>query len=88
MLISVVLIKKHSYRGSKEIYRLVSFLPDISKLFEKLIGKQVTAFMNPALLKFQCGFTKGFSTQDCLLTMLEKWKSFVDNRIVFWRLIY
>ena len=62
MLISVVLIKKHSYRGSKEIYRLVSFLPDISKLFEKLIGKQVTAFMNPALLKFQCGFRKGFST--------------------------
>ena len=31
------------------------------------------------LSKFQCGFRKGYSTQYCLLSMLEKWKSAVDK---------
>ena len=29
------------------------------------------------LLKYQCGFRKGYSTQHCLLVILEKWKSAV-----------
>ena len=37
----------------------------------------------PFLLKYQCGFRKGFSTQHCLLSMIEKWKSAIDNRTMF-----
>ena len=29
--------------------------------------------------KFQCGFRKGYSTQQCLLALIEKWKSEVDK---------
>ena len=29
--------------------------------------------------KHQCGFRKGFNTQQCLLTLLEKWKNAVDK---------
>ena len=29
--------------------------------------------------KYQCGFRKCYSTQYCLLAMLEKWKSAVDK---------
>ena len=29
--------------------------------------------------KFQCGFRKGYSTQQCLLDLIEKWKSAVDK---------
>ena len=29
--------------------------------------------------KYQCGFRIGFSTQQCLLAMLEKWKRSIDN---------
>ena len=29
--------------------------------------------------KFQCGFRKGYSTQQCLLTLIEKWKGAVDK---------
>ena len=29
--------------------------------------------------KYQCGFRKGFSTQQCLLTLLEKWKRSIDR---------
>ena len=31
------------------------------------------------LSKYQCGFGKGYSTQHCLLAVLEKWKSAVDK---------
>ena len=37
-------------------------------------------YFEPFLSKFQCGFRKGFSAQQCLLSMLEKWKLAVDNR--------
>ena len=29
--------------------------------------------------KFQCGFRKAYSTQQCLLPLIEKWKSAVDK---------
>ena len=31
------------------------------------------------LSKYHCGFGKGYSTQNCLLAMLEKWKSAIDK---------
>ena len=30
----------------------------------------------------QCGFRKGFSAQHCLITMLEKWRTSVDNKLI------
>ena len=74
---------KKWYRGSKENYRAVSILPVISKIFEKLLCKQITIFIDPLLSKYQCGFRKGFSAQHCLLAMLEKWKNVVDKGKVF-----
>ena len=65
---------KKGFKGSKENYRPVSILPVISKIFEKMISKQITSFMDPLLSKYQCGFRRGFSAQNCLLAMLEKWK--------------
>ena len=29
--------------------------------------------------KFQCGFRKGYRTQQCLIALLEKWKSARDK---------
>ena len=39
--------------------------------------------MDPLLSKYQCGFQGRFSAQNCLLAMLEKWKSVVDKEKVF-----
>ena len=33
--------------------------------------------------KYQSGFQKGFSAQQCFLAMLEKWKRSVDNSKMF-----
>ena len=37
--------------------------------------------------KFQCGFRARYSAQHCLLAMLEKWKSAVDNKKTFGALL-
>ena len=58
----------------------------ISK-FETLLCKQITVFVEPLLLKYHCGFRKGFSAQHCLLAMLEKWKNDVDKGKVFCALL-
>ena len=78
---------KKGYRGSKENYRPVSILPVISKIFEKLLCKQITIFMDPLLSKYQCGFRKGYRAQHCLLAMLEKLKNPVDKGKIFGALL-
>ena len=66
---------KKGDRNSKDNYRPASILPNMSKIFERCIFRQLYSFMLEFLSKYQCGFRKGYSTQYCLLTMLEKWKS-------------
>ena len=72
------------FTGSKGNYRRVSILPIISKIFQKLLCKQIAFFIDPLLSNFQCGFRKGFGA--CPLAMLEHWKSEVDESQVFWAL--
>ena len=49
----------------KENYRAISILPNLSKdqIFSKL----------------QCGFRKGFSAEQCLIYMIEKWRTYLDT---------
>ena len=70
---------KKGDRNSKDNYRPVSILPNISKIFERCIFRQLFNFMDQFLPKYQCGFHKGYSTQYCLLAMFERWKSPVDK---------
>ena len=62
----------------KNNYRKVSILPILSKLFERLIRKQLSE-----VLKFQYGFKKSYGAQHCLLMMLETWKKATDNNKAF-----
>ena len=54
-------------------------LPNILKIFERLLFKQISNFMEPFFSKQQCGFRRDCSTQYYLLSMLKKWKSVVDK---------
>ena len=73
--------------NSKDNYRPVSILANICKIFERCIFCQLYSFMFEFLSKYQCGFCKGYSTQQCLLAMLEKWKSAVDKEKLFGALL-
>ena len=64
---------------NKENYRPVSLLPHLSKVFERIIYKQIKSYMGDKLTKCLTGFRKSHGTQHSLLTMLEKWKRGIDN---------
>ena len=63
----------------KENYRPVSLLPHVSKVFERIIYKQINIYMQDKLSKHITGFRKSHGTQHSLMTMLEKWKSALDK---------
>ena len=70
----VKLVFKKKSRIYTENYRPVSILPAISKIFKKLIFKQLIMFFEPVFSKYQCRFQKDHSAQHCLQTTTEKWK--------------
>ena len=64
-------IFKNESRNHKRNYTPVSILPIVSKIFGKIMSNQLSTYSEKILLKLQGGFLKGFSTQHCLLLMLE-----------------
>ena len=78
---------KKGKKDMKDNYRPVSILPNLSKIFVKLMFKEMSQFFDKIFSKYQCGFRKGFSTQQCLLAMLEKWKRAIDNGKCFGALL-
>ena len=60
----ITAVFEKGFKGSKENYQPVSILQIISKIFEKIISKQIN-FTDPLLPKYQCGFRRGFNAQDC-----------------------
>ena len=68
---------------SKYNYRSVSILPNVSKIFERCMLRQINEYMDVFLSTQQCGFREEYSTQQFLLAMLEKWRSAVDNKKTF-----
>ena len=71
---------KKDEKTKKENYRPISILPTVSKIFERILYNQINAHMTEYLSPFLCGFRAGYSTQYCLLLMLEKWKKALDKK--------
>ena len=79
-------IHKKSKKDKKENYRPVIILPVLYKIFERIVYTNV-CFFEDIFNKQQCGFRKAYSTQECLLKMLEKWKRSIDEDKVFGALL-
>ena len=47
----------------------------------------MSEFFDNIFSKYQCGFRKGYSEQQCLLVMIEKWEKVVDNGGAFGALL-
>ena len=63
----------------KTNYRPISILPSISKIFERLMFKQITTFVENKLSQYLCGFRKGYNTQHALLRLIDKLNKSVDK---------
>ena len=73
-------VHKKGNKSMKENYRPVSILSSFSKIFEKIIYNDISKYMEDKLSPYLCGFRKGFSTQYCMIIMLEIWKKALDNK--------
>ena len=72
-------VHKKKEKSDKTNYRPISIVPNLSKVYEKLICNQLYDYFDKILFPSQCGFRKGYSFQHCQLAMLENFKKFVDN---------
>ena len=73
-------VHKKDDRSLKSNYRPISILPSVSKIFERIIHDHILIFVEQYLSPYLCGFRKGYSTQYCLIIVLERWKKALDNR--------
>ena len=82
-LVDITSLHKNGRKGNNENYRPVSILPKLSKILERILFEQISVYFHKFLSDQQCGFRKGYSTQHCLLNLLEKWKNSIDKGKVF-----
>ena len=75
----IVPVHKKKYKSGKCNYRPVSILSNYSEVYEKLIYNQLYPYFENILFPGQCGFIKGYSTQHCLLVLIEKFKEAIDT---------
>ena len=61
-------------------YRPVSVLPVISKIFERIMQKQISDYIDKNLSQYLCGYRKGLHIQYALLALIEKWKESLDKK--------
>ena len=67
-------VLKKEIESDKVNYRPVSILTNLSKIYVKLIYQQLYEHFNSILSPKQCGFRRGYSTQQCLMVVLQKFK--------------
>ena len=87
-LANITPVHKKFYKAQKKITDLSVFCQIFLKCMRiSCLNKCLNILNFFFLSKYQCGFRKGYSAQHCLLSMLEKWKSAVDNIEMFGALL-
>ena len=70
-LADITRVYKKNYPLDKTNYRPISMLPVVSKIFERIMQKQINDFIISFLSPYLCGYRKGFNTRHALLTLVE-----------------
>ena len=60
--------------NSRTNFRPIVILPTVSKLFERIMAKQIVAYVTPFLSSLLCGSRKGYNAQHALIGLLENFK--------------
>ena len=79
----VIQVHRKKDKTDKTNYCPVSILPNISKIYEKIIYNQLYEYFHDKLFPSQCGFRKGYSSQRSLLAMTEKFKELINKGNAF-----
>ena len=68
----VITIFKKDHHFEKANYRLISLLPSLSKIYDKLIYQKLNAYFENKLSLLLCGFYSRYSTHHALLNLINK----------------
>ena len=79
-LADVTPIFKKKDKTFVENYRPVSVLPTVSKIFERIMQKQITDYIGKFLSPLLCVYRKRFSTQYTLLSLIERLRLSLDKQ--------
>ena len=66
----------------------VTMFSTFSKVFEKLLFKQINDHVQSKFSKHYTGFRKNHSTQNALLVIIEKWKTILNKKLKVGALFY
>ena len=80
-------VHKKSTKTEKDNYRPVSILSNLSKIFERILHTQLSHHFDKILSNYQCGFRKGYSAQQCLISFVDTWKKAIDKGEMFGALL-
>jgi len=61
-------------------YRTITILNAVDKVFEQLLSKQVTKFIDPYLTENLTAYRRNHSCETTLLRLVEEWKRAVDAK--------
>ena len=75
------MFKKDNKQDIKN-YRPITVLTVIGKVFEQLLSKQLTSFIDPMLCNNLTAYRKDQNCETSLIGLVERWKQAVDNRNV------
>ena len=76
-LADVTPIFKNDDAANAKNYRPVSALQDVSKIFERIMQKQIANYIENSLSPNLCGYRKGYNA---LTVLIEKWKISLDKQ--------
>nr|CAI5837667.1 unnamed protein product [Callosobruchus analis] len=79
----VIPIFKSGGRTEPKNYRPISFLPSLSKIFEKILKVRIVSYIRKYKLvsEFQYGFLEGRSTEDAMTELLSNIYLAIDNKV-------
>ena len=76
---NILPIYKKDSRLEEKNYHPVSILPNLSKIYKRIMHSQISAYFDKLLSKYQVGFRQGYSPQQCLLVLIGKWKKSLNK---------
>ena len=78
-LVDVSSLFKKNDNLKKDNYRPVIVLPSLSKVYERVMGQQLSDFFDKIFSALLSAFRKRYSCQSTLLNMIEHFKNSLDN---------
>ena len=69
---NVLPIYKNNSSLEEKNYRPIRIIPNLSKIYERIIHSQISAYFDKILSKYQFGFGQGYSLQQWLLILIEE----------------